>query len=165
MQVKLLFSIAMVASLALIASEGHAQAVGSSARHEEINRLGSIVMPFDLSRTTHYFDDTPNGGIETITANMADDREQVSLIREHLQKEARQFGHGDFSDPMRIHGRDMPGAAVLASAGADLSIRYATVPGGASITYVGHNDRIAKAVHEWFAAQRSDHNAHMRMHQ
>ena len=74
-------------------------------------------MPFDLARTTHFFDDTPSGGIETITANDPRDTRQTALIRSHLTAEAKRFGHGDFSDPAQIHGQEMPGLVELARAG------------------------------------------------
>ena len=39
-----------------------------TSRQEDVARKGATVMPFDLMRTTHFFDDTKSGGIETITA-------------------------------------------------------------------------------------------------
>ena len=89
---------------------------------------GATVMPFDLMRTTHFFDDNATGGVETVTANDKSDAEQTALIRSHLATEAERFGRGDFSDPAKIHGADMPGLATLSNAGARLRVAYLEVP-------------------------------------
>ena len=135
----------------------------SSARQQEVAQKGSMVMPFDLMKTTHFFDDRANGGVETITANNASDQEQVGLIRSHLTKESERFSRGDFSDPAAIHGNDMPGLAALERAGDKLHVSYRDVAGGASLTYASADPEVVRAIHDWFAAQRSDHDAHMHM--
>ena len=96
-----------------------------ASRQDEVARKGAGVMPFDLRRTTHHFDDTPTGGIETVTANDHGDAEQVRLIRAHLAHEATRFAQGDFSDPARIHGEDMPG---LAKSVGKFPTRFCQVP-------------------------------------
>lgn len=136
----------------------------SASRHEEVAQKGSTVMPFDLMKTTHFFDDDASGGVETITANDRSDAQQVELIRSHLAKESQRFARGDFSDPAAIHGADMPGLAALERAGGQLHVSYREVPGGASLTYASADPEVIRAIHDWFAAQRSDHEAHMHMH-
>ena len=155
-----------VAASALI---GASMAFGANpmpnmSRQDEVAHSGASVMPFDLMRTTHYFDDTPSGGVETITANDERDARQAALIRAHLAAEARRFSHGDFSDPAKIHGADMPGLAELTSAGTKLHVKYKKLPAGASLTYTSRDRAVAAAVHAWFAAQRSDHAAHAHLH-
>jgi hypothetical protein len=135
------------------------------SRQDEVARSGAAVMPFDLMRTTHFFDDTPSGGIETVTANDDSDARQISLIRSHLTAEAKRFARGDFSDPAKIHGAEMPGLAALTSAGDKLRVRYTQLPAGASLTYASPDPAVAAAVHAWFAAQRSDHAANAHLHQ
>ena len=122
-----------VAASALI---GASMAFGANpmpnmSRQDEVAHSGASVMPFDLMRTTHYFDDTPSGGVETITANDERDARQAALIRAHLAAEAKRFSHGDFSDPAKIHGADMPGLAELTSAGTKLHVKYKKLPAGA----------------------------------
>jgi hypothetical protein len=136
----------------------------SSSRQDEVARKGAVVMPFDLAKTTHVFDDRPDGGIETVKANDPSDAEQAALIRSHLAHEAQRFARGDFSDPAAIHGAGMPGMAALERAGAKLRVAYREVPGGASLTYASADPGVVAAIHEWFAAQRSDHAAHGHMH-
>lgn len=157
--------IAVAAGALLGASIVFAAGPGPNAsRQDEVARNGASVMPFDLMRTTHFFDDTPSGGIETITANDKRDARQGALIRSHLAGEAQRFSRGDFSDPAKIHGQDMPGLAELASAGDKLHVKYRKLPAGASLSFVSRDPAVAAAVHAWFAAQRFDHAAHARMH-
>lgn len=154
-------SVGMAAAAAAFAVQG---GEGNGARQAEVARKGAMVMPFDLARTRHYFDDRKTGGIETITANDKTDAQQIALIRAHLSAEAKRFGRGDFSDPAKIHGEDMPGLHQLAGAGAKLRVTYKALPAGARLTYASRDQAVVSAIHEWFAAQRSDHDAHMHMH-
>jgi hypothetical protein len=135
------------------------------SRQTEVALKGAFVMPFDLARTTHFFDDTSSGGIETITANDKKDTRQIALIRSHLMEEAKRFARGDFSDPAKIHGQDMPGLGELARAGDRLQVKCRKLPAGASLSYASADAAVVAAVHAWFAAQRSDHAAHSHMHQ
>jgi hypothetical protein len=136
----------------------------TTSRQDEVALKGATVMPFDLARTTHFFEDTPGGGVETITANEKKDARQIALIRSHLAEEAKRFGRGDFSDPAQIHGQDMPGLDALSRAGDKLQVKYRKFPAGASLSYASADAAVIAAVHAWFAAQRSDHVAHSHMH-
>ena len=129
-------------------------------RQAEVVARGAQVMPFDLTRTTHYFTDAADGGQEVVVAHSATDTEQIALIQSHLAAEARQFAAGDFSDPAAIHGDDMPGLREL-RAGADrISFVYEAWPVGGAITYRTTDPALIAVLHRWFAAQRSDHGAH-----
>jgi len=146
--------------ISCVALPAHSQ----QSRQAEVAQKGASVMPFDLTRTQHFFDDKPTGGVEIVTANDKHDAKQIELIRSHLQQEAQRFSRGDFSDPANIHGDDMPGLRTLASPGRELEIWYKSLPTGASLTFTSKDESVVRAVHEWFAAQRSDHNAHAHMH-
>lgn len=141
-----------------------AEPAPTMSRQDEVAAKGATVMPFDLMRTTHFFDDTPGGGIETITANDKKDARQIALIRSHLAEEAKRFRRGDFSDPAKIHGQDMPGLDALARAGDKLRVKYRKLPAGASLGYASADAAVIAGVHAWFAAQRSDHAAHSHVH-
>jgi hypothetical protein len=154
----------LLMSLLLGAQPGFAQEPAGMSRQSEVARKGARVMPFDLARTTHRFDDTAAGGVETVTANDADDTRQIELIRSHLGHEAARFSRGDFSDPATIHGKDMPGLATLAAAGDKLRVSYEAVPAGARLSYSSADPAVTRAVHAWFAAQRSDHAVHEQHH-
>lgn len=132
----------------------------SHQQHQEhIHAMGAQVMPFDLARTTHVFEMTENGGIQQVLAKDPADAEQIRLIRQHLEHEAERFQAGDFSDPAALHGADMPGIRELSAGAADLSVKYAPLPGGAEIVFSSPDIRLITAVHRWFGAQLSDHGA------
>jgi len=149
-------------SIAVAAESGDAMPQHDMhSRQAEVARNGAAVMPFDLARTTHFFEDTASGGIETITANAKDDTGQIALIRSHLATEATRFRRGDFSDPAKIHGHDMAGLAELTRAGDKLHIAYRSMPAGASLTFTSTDPAVIAAIHAWYVAQRNDHGAHV----
>ena len=129
-------------------------------RQIEIATRGAQVMPFDLDKTTHVFERVADGGLQTVTADMANDQGQIQLIREHLRKEADAFRRGDFSDPARIHGYDMPGLKALRAGASRISVEYSDVPNGAQIKYVTSDTALIHALHQWFDAQLADHGEH-----
>jgi hypothetical protein len=129
-------------------------------RQAAVEARGAHVMPFDQASTTHVFAKTPDGGIETVTANDASDTNETALIRMHLEHEAQLFTSGDFSDPAAIHGKNMPGLAALERGASRVDFAYADAPGGATITYRTADPDLVAALHAWFDAQVADHGAH-----
>jgi hypothetical protein len=74
-----------------------------------------------------------------------------------MQHEATLFSQGAFSDPAAIHGADMPGLAELTAGAVHMQFTYTPLPDGAQITYTAHDPSLIKAIHDWFAAQLTDH--------
>jgi uncharacterized protein (DUF305 family) len=130
------------------------------SRQDVVAERGAEVMPFDLDATTHVFDPTDFGGIQTVVADAQADTEQVALVRAHLRAEASSFARGDFSDPTAIHGADMPGLAILEASSAAMDVAYRDVPGGGEIAYRTTDPAVVQALHDWFAAQLMDHGDH-----
>ena len=157
---RLVLAAVVVAGLVGVAAGFGLARLAGDDRQEEVAARGAIVMPFDLDGTTHIFTPTENGGVEEVVSDDAADRRQVRFIRAHLREEAAKFERGDFSDPRSIHGRDMPGLATLEARADELEIRYEELPNGARIRFVAEDPSLVSAVHEWFAAQVSDHGAH-----
>jgi hypothetical protein len=131
----------------------------SPERRAEVARRGAEVMPFDLAKTHHVFEDTDSGGVQTVTANDLTDTLQVRLIREHLTLEASRFVKGEFDDPMAIHGMSMPGLAELKAGASRFSVAYSELPGGAVLRYKASDPSLIAALHRWFDAQRMDHGS------
>lgn len=117
-------------------------------------------MPFDLERTTHHFDKTAGGGVQTVVADDASDSGQVRLVREHLRMEADRFRRGDFTDPTRIHGTAMPGLDALKGSAGRIDIAFTETAGGGRITYRTADPALVAALHAWFDAQVGDHGEH-----
>lgn len=132
----------------------------SSSRQAEVAQRGASVMPFDLDRTTHQFTKTATGGVQTVVADDPQDATQITLIRQHLTEEVERFRRGDFTDPGRIHGNEMPGLEALRGHGGRITIDYVTSPAGARVTYTTSDTDLRDALHHWFDAQVSDHGQH-----
>jgi hypothetical protein len=62
-----------------------------------------------LSEPLHIFAKTKSGGVQQVVVKHPSDTHQIMLIREHMSKISQEFTQGNFSDPARIHGNDMPG--------------------------------------------------------
>ncbi|WP_202919453.1 hypothetical protein [Saccharothrix deserti] len=132
----------------------------TSDRQAEVAERGASVMPFDLERTTHRFARTDTGGVQTVVADDPRDTAQITLIRDHLTAEVDRFRRGDFTDPARIHGNEMPGLQALRAHGGGITIDYETTPDGARATYTTGDAGLRNALHAWFDAQVSDHGQH-----
>lgn len=116
------------------------------------------VMPFDLNATTHAFTKTATGGVEQIVANSSGDQHNITLIQQHLSKEADQFALGNYSDPANIHGTAMPGLQELQAGASRVQSHYEQLPTGAKITFSSSDAALVTALHSWFDAQRMDHS-------
>lgn len=139
----------------------HAAEKADEKRLDEIAERGSHVMPFDLEKTTHIFNQTPNGGVQQVIAKNKSDTGQISLIRAHLSEIYNEFKQGNFSNPEKIHGKDMPGLAELKAAQPEqIKFEYEELPDGAQITYSTKVEKLKRAIHQWFEAQLSDHARH-----
>lgn len=110
----------------------------------------------------HMFIPTSGGGVQSVMVH-DDNARQIALIRQHLQKEASAFSHGDFSDPGYIHGKNMPGIAEMERDYPHLSVTYSDTANGARIVYYSTDPKLVQAVHAWFKAQVADHGSHAMM--
>lgn len=132
----------------------------STARQQEVAEKGAMVMPFNVHNSTHVFQKTADGGLQEVIAKDVSDKALADAIRAHLSMEAARFSQGDYSDPMKIHGMDMPGVQYLASVkSGQIGIVYRELPGGAEIRYTGKDKATVDAIHKWFDAQLSDHGS------
>ena len=134
------------------------QSISSPANRQEIVHLmGQTVMPFDLTKTFHVFQMTDNGGIQKIVAKDGSDKEQIALIRQHLQHEAVNFSSGNYADPQTLHGNNMPGIKELEAGASKVSVQFESLNDGAQIVFATNDQSLITAIHKWFGAQLSDH--------
>jgi hypothetical protein len=152
-------SVGLVA-LTLVGILVHTGVGAPPTRQEEVARRGAQVMPFDLEQTMHMFKPLADGGLQTVTVKDPTNNQQIALIQAHLKEEAGKFRQGDFSDPATIHGEDMPGLAALKAGAQHIGIQYTPLSNGAQIRYTTTDPALIMALHEWFAAQLSDHGRH-----
>ncbi len=133
-----------------------------ASRQTQVERNSDKVMPFSMRSSKHVFAPTSTGGVQTVLVPSGN-RVQVGLVRSHLRKEAAAFARGDFADPASIHGGDMPGLHAMHAGSKRITIRYADVPNGATITYTTADPALVSALHAWFRAQVNDHGPHAAM--
>lgn len=145
-----------VTSILLLLSS---HSVFSQTTQEHVHQMAHHVMPFKMSNTLHIFKMTESGGIQKVIVKNTDDIKQVALIQQHLKHEAEKFQHGDYSDPARLHGSNMPGLDELQTGASSIKVLYASIPAGAQITFETTNIQLLTAIHRWFGAQLSEHGA------
>ena len=152
---------AVVAVLGTLAVVNHVPASVHAPPDREamVHEMGGQVMPFSLDSTTHVFEMTTTGGVQQVVAKDPADSAQIGLIRQHLRHEAMQFQNGDFSDPMALHGKDMPGLKELSAGAERVQVEFAPLPNGGQITFTTSDPTLLTAIHRWFGAQLSDHGA------
>lgn len=126
---------------------------------EKVHQMAHSVMPFEISKTVHIFKMTEFGGIQQVIIKDPGDIDQVAFIQQHLQHEAYNFQHGDYSDPAQLHGSHMPGLKELQSGASSIKVSYATLPNGAELTFETTDLKLVTAIHRWFGAQLSEHGA------
>lgn len=129
---------------------------------ERVHRMSHDVMPFEMKKTIHIFKMTESGGVMRVLTRAPDDADQVTLIRRHLRHEAERFKQGDYADPAKLHGANMPGLAELQANPAAVAVSYKVLPDGAEISFKTNDLRMLTAIHRWFGAQLSEHGADAR---
>ncbi len=143
----------LAAGLIFVLAHGFAAASG---RQEQVRQKSMHVMPFSMDATLHTFAPTSSGGVMTVTVRKANPA-QLVLVRSHLRHEASAFAGGHYNDPAEIHGGSMAGLAELQRGARYVNVAYAEIHNGATVTFRTKNKRLISAVHQWFAAQVSDH--------
>lgn len=145
-----------VASVATLLLGYSAHALAQTAQ-EHVHSMSHMVMPFDVSRTVHIFAMTDSGGVQRVVVKDKSDTTQIEQIRAHLRQEAGRFQRGDYSDPAKLHGADMPGLKELQRDAGHIKVTYTELPDGAAIEFRTTDLQLLTAIHRWFGAQLSEH--------
>jgi hypothetical protein len=152
------FGLNTIAVLLLLSSS----LVFAQTTQERVHQMSHSVMPFEMSKTVHVFKMTESGGAERVLVRDPQDTDQVVLIRRHLKYEAEKFQRGDYADPTKLHGSDMPGLKELEANASHVKVSYSKLPAGAQITFRTEDIHLLTAIHRWFGAQLSEHGADAR---
>lgn len=134
----------------------------AQTQQEHAHKMSHSVMPFDLAKTVHLFKMTESGGIQRVLVKDTGDTNQIVLIQHHLLMESELFQHGDYSDPVSLHGADMPGLKELQIGAPRVKVSYTPLANGAEITFETTDIHLLTALHRWFGAQLSEHGADAR---
>lgn len=131
---------------------------GEGRAFAELQTRGQTAMGVDQYTSTHVFQPLPDGGRIALQRD-ADDSAGVARIREHMAQIARAFAGGDFRLPGFVHGREVPGTAVMRERLAAISYLPDTLPRGAQLRIRTTDPQAIRAIHEFLAFQRHDHRA------
>jgi hypothetical protein len=88
-----------------------------------------------------------------------DDSAGVARIRQHLREIQRAFRTGDFSMPMLIHMKTVPGISVMAARHDRITYRESDLPNGGALRITTADSLALGAIHQFLAFQRSEHHA------
>ncbi len=134
-----------------------AQQLTDSAFHAMQTR-GKEVMGVDQMTSMHRFTPLPDGGRITFVRDSNDSAGTVR-IRAHLREMQRAFSAGDFSMPMLIHMKTVPGVSVMATHHNLITYTETDIPRGGELRIVTEDSASIAAVHEFLAFQRGEHRA------
>jgi hypothetical protein len=139
----------------------HDTSASRDSAYHALQSRGAHAMGVDQYTSTHHFTDLPDGGRIELERNV-DDSAGVAMIRRHLRMIAQAFGNGDFSTPMFVHMRDVPGTATMAAKHNAITYAVTNLPRGGAVRITTHDPEAIAAVHEFLAFQRGDHRARSR---
>lgn len=156
MSMRAVFNLAKAVAVLLLLSSS---TVFAQTPQERVHQMSHSVMPFDMPKTVHIFKMTELGGVQRVITRDPSESDQVALIQQHLKHEAERFQRGDYSDPVMLHGTDMPGLKELRAGASGIKVSYAELSAGAEITFETTDLHLLTAIHRWFGAQLSEHGA------
>jgi hypothetical protein len=133
------------------------QQLTDSAFHAMQER-GKHVMGVDQTTSTHRFTSLPDGGRVTLVRD-TNDSAGVARIRAHLRDMQRAFSAGDFSMPMFVHMKTVPGISVMAQRRSRILYTETDIPGGGELRITTLDSASLAAIHEFLAFQRGEHRA------
>lgn len=123
-----------------------------------VQARGAVAMGVNLYTSNHVFEPLPDGGRIELQRDGADSV-GTARIRRHMAEIAARFGTGDFRLPGYVHGRTVPGTAVMTARRAVINYTVESLPRGASVRVRSSDPAAIQAIHEFLAFQRQDHHA------
>jgi hypothetical protein len=147
-----LIAIACAAPVAL-----GAQQPADTAYHS-MQARGAMTMGVDQETSNHGFQSLPDGG-RIVFVRKVDDTVGVTKIRAHLRDMQRAFGSGDFSMPMFIHMKTIPGVKEMADLRTHITYTETDLPNGGELRIKTTDPTAIEAIHRFLAFQREEHHA------
>ena len=126
------------------------QQVGGMGHQVAGNPNATASVPFDGRAMSRTLQATAVGGVERVVAHDPGDQSQISGARAYLWEEAARFQRGQYEDPAKMHGMDMPGSQELAAGYGRVRVSYADLPDGGQVTYAATDAALVQALHAWF---------------
>lgn len=148
---------ALLVAAVLVATPAMAQQPADTA-YRAMQSRGQQTMGVDQTTSSHGFESLPDGGRIVLVRNV-DDSAGVARIRAHLHDMRRAFGAGDFSMPMFIHMKTVPGVAVMAARHSLITYTESDLPHGGALRITTTDSVALSAIHQFLAFQRTEHHA------
>jgi hypothetical protein len=134
-----------------------AQHSGDTA-FQSMQQRGHQVMGVDQTTSSHGFMSLPDGGRIVLVRNL-NDSAGVAQVRQHLRELQRAFRAGDFSMPMFIHMKTVPGVSVMAARHDRITYTESDLPNGGALRITTTDSAAIDAIHQFLAFQRTEHHA------
>lgn len=139
-------------------AEARRAAAAADSSFADVQSRGHAAMGVDQYTSTHLFRPLPDGGRVELQRDPADSAGRVRIV-EHMSEIAAAFGAGDFTVPGFVHGREVPGTAVMAARRAKITYVVESLPRGAAVRLTTRDSSAIEAIHEFLAFQGQDHRA------
>jgi len=124
---------------------------------DSVAARGHRVMGFDQELTRHHFLLYDDGGAIDVRVKDPADRQNLGAVRSHLGHLPAMFGAGNFSMPLGVHAREVPGTARMAELRDQIRYRYVETDLGGRVDIVTSDRAALAAVHEFLRFQIADH--------
>ena len=149
-----------IAAIAVLLAACTSQKPGTTedSTFAAMQNRGQMAMGVDQYQNRHKFTATPDGGIIELQSDKGDTLE-VAQIRAHLKLIQHSFAAGDFSTPTFVHAHEMPGSSSMSAHKDAIQYSYADLPRGGEVRITSKNTDAIKAIHDFLAAQSSEHHA------
>jgi hypothetical protein len=126
--------------------------------YQAMQLRGQKTMGVDQTTSSHGFQSLPDGGRIVLVRNV-DDSAGVARVRAHLRDMQRAFAAGDFSMPMFIHMKTVPGVSVMSARHNLITYAESDLPNGGALRIVTTDSVALAAIHQFLAFQRTEHHA------
>jgi hypothetical protein len=130
----------------------------ADSAYRAMQARGATTMGVDQTTSSHGFQSLPDGGRIVLVRDIKDSA-GVAHIRAHLRDMQRAFGAGDFSMPMFIHMKTVPGVSVMADRHNLITYTESDLPNGGALRIVTTDSAALSAIHQFLAFQRTEHHA------
>jgi hypothetical protein len=131
---------------------------GNDTAFAALQERGQQAMGVDQYSWTHRFDALPDGGRVELQGP-AGDTAGITRVRAHMRDIAQAFKAGDFSTPLFVHMKTVPGTKVMAEKRSVIQYEARDLPRGAELRIRTSDPVAIQAIHEFMSFQRSDHRA------
>jgi len=155
MKRRAVFGTLLVAFLLGLSASGQTPA---SPQNQASSERIQKILGFDLSKTTMHFWLLKSGGAIEIVAKDANDPTTVNAIRKYLEREAKEWGKGNFDTVYALHGKDIDGVAGMKKYRDDITFDPKSIDGGGALRLFTFNDTARQAIQAYIRSEINEYH-------